>query len=155
MSTQTANTKRIPNPVYAAAGAGDLAYRQLRKLPAKVAELRGKVTELRPVILEAVREPKLRADVDRLRADVDRLRSAARRNAANLRVGAQSAQQRAAAVYGDLVARGERVVGGPYKQLPPAGDVVDIQETPDVAPAQTATPAAASGPGRRAKKATS
>ncbi len=36
--TETPNTK-IPAPLYAAAGAGDLAYKQLRKLPAVVGEL--------------------------------------------------------------------------------------------------------------------
>jgi len=35
-------TKNIPAPLYAAAGAGDLAYRQLRKLPALYADLSGK-----------------------------------------------------------------------------------------------------------------
>ncbi|GGM31445.1 hypothetical protein GCM10011608_14960 [Micromonospora sonchi] len=36
-------TKRIPAPIYAAAGAGELALEQLRKLPAVVSELRDRV----------------------------------------------------------------------------------------------------------------
>ena len=38
-TTTTTNTNRIPRTVYAVAGAGDLAYRQLLKLP-RMAELR-------------------------------------------------------------------------------------------------------------------
>jgi hypothetical protein len=92
MTTTDTKKQRIPTPLYAAAGAGDMAYRQLRKLPAKVAELRERVGG---------------SDVD-----VDRLRDAARRNAQAFVSGAQAAQERAQAIYADLVARGEEVVGG-------------------------------------------
>ena len=94
--TTTGQTKnRIPNPIYAAAGAGDLAYQKLRQIPAKVAELRGRTsgTEL----------------------EIERLRSVARRNAAAFVAGAQAAQEKAAALYTDLVARGEQVVRGGAK----------------------------------------
>lgn len=77
------STRKYPAPLYAAAGAGDFAYQQLRKLPARVAELRGKVAA---------------SDVD-----VDRLRKSARRNAA-------AALDEARTVYATLIARGERVV---------------------------------------------
>jgi heparin binding hemagglutinin HbhA len=152
MSTQSANTRRIPNPLYAAAGAGDLAYRQLRQLPAMAGELRGRVIALRPVVTDAVteavngvagavKEPGRRVDVDRLRV-------IARRNAALLVSQAQAAQERAATVYAVLVARGEKVVGGPYKELEPAGDVVALDYEPDDAPSSRTTSAAASsGPG--------
>jgi hypothetical protein len=92
MTTKT-QARKIPAPIYAAAGAGDLAYEQIRKL----------VAELRPAVTEAVSEP-------RLRADLNKLRKVARRNAAAFVSGAQVAQERATAVYTDLVARGERVV---------------------------------------------
>ena len=82
MSTQSANTRRIPNPLYAAAGAGDLAYEQLRKLPAKALELRGRVAALRPVVADAVTSAV--ADPAK-RVDVERLRVIARRNAEVLR----------------------------------------------------------------------
>ncbi|TDB94223.1 hypothetical protein E1091_11210 [Micromonospora fluostatini] len=173
-------TNRIPAPIYAAAGVGDLALEHLRKLPAVVTDLGGRVaadlggkavvtgfelrqratetfrtanetaaglrekgvtaadlnrlreaadTRLREVVdLNRLREVadvnRLRevADPDRLReaADLDRLREAATRNTAVVVAGAQAAQERALAVYGALVARGERVVG--------AG-VVDVAET--------------------------
>jgi hypothetical protein len=111
-----AETRKIPNPLYAAAGAGELAYEQLRKLPERVAEfrgqfpervaeLRGRVAELRPVVTDAVSER-------RLRADIDKLRDSALRNAQVVVSGAHVAQERAFAVYTDLVARGERVVAG-------------------------------------------
>jgi hypothetical protein len=94
--TTTENKSKLPAPVYAAAGAGDLAYQQLRKLPAKVAELRERVTA---------------NEVD-LKVDVDRFRKAARRNAAALASATQAAQDRATALYTQLVTRGEHVVSG-------------------------------------------
>jgi heparin binding hemagglutinin HbhA len=99
--------RRIPNPLYAAAGAGELAYEQLRRLPERVSELRGRVAELRPVVAEAVTE---RVSERGLRADLDKLRDGALRNAQAFVSGAQVAQRQAAAVYDELVARGERVV---------------------------------------------
>ena len=79
MSTDT----KIPTPLYAAAGAGDLAMKQLRKLPARAAELRDKVAA---------------SDLD-----LDKLREIARRNAATLMSNAQ-------VVYADLVKHGAEVV---------------------------------------------
>jgi heparin binding hemagglutinin HbhA len=98
--TSSTTTRKIPAPLYAAAGAGDLAYQRLRKLPEQVANLRERVAELRPAVSEAVAETSLRADFERLS-------NAARRN---LVAGAQLATERAAAVYTELVNRGERVV---------------------------------------------
>jgi len=82
---------KIPNPLYAAAGAGELAYQQLRKLPAKVAELRDRASS---------------SEFD------GRVREVAQRNLAAVRSRAQVAQEKAAALYTDLVARGEQVVRG-------------------------------------------
>jgi hypothetical protein len=143
----TPSTNKVPGPIYAAAGAGDLAYQQLRKLPARVAELRGRVAEVRPAVAGAVTEP-------RLRADLDRLRELARRNAAVLRTSAQAAQERAVTVYGDLVARGQRVMGerresaAGYRPLPPAGDIEEL----GTKPAQTPSPQAKAGPGEASDK---
>jgi hypothetical protein len=89
-TTQTKN--RIPTPLYAAAGAADLAYQKLRGLQAKVAEQR---------VRTGGRE-----------LDIERLRTVARRNAAAFVAGAQAAQEKAVALYTDLVARGEQVVKG-------------------------------------------
>lgn len=118
---------RIPGPIYAAAGAGDLAYQKLRVLPKvlpeKVTELRGRVAELRPVVAERVRQ-----------TDLDRLRAAARRNATTIVQNAHLAQHRAAEMYIELVARGERVVHPAPPQQP---------DTPAVtAPADAAVTAA-------------
>jgi heparin binding hemagglutinin HbhA len=85
--TTTQTQKKYPAAVYAAAGAGDLAYHQLRKLPARLTELRERMNT-------SERE---------VRVDIERLRAAARRNAA-------AALDEARTVYADLVARGERVV---------------------------------------------
>jgi heparin binding hemagglutinin HbhA len=149
MTTST-TTRKIPTPLYAAAGAGDLSYEQLRKLPAQVAQLRARVEELRPAVTDAVAETKLRADLDRLRG-------AAVRNAesilANAQAGAQVAQDRAVAVYTELVNRGEKVVAGGRTaeakiEIEPATKTVttEVAVTPtpaDVAPAVTAKPEAA------------
>ncbi len=89
-TTQTKN--RIPTPLYAAAGAADLAYQKLRDLQTKVNEQRAKT---------GVRE-----------FDVERLRAVARRNASAFVAATQAAQEKAVAVYTDLVARGEKVVRG-------------------------------------------
>jgi hypothetical protein len=107
MSTKT-EPRKIPTPLYAAAGAGEMAYEQLRKLPERVAELRGRVAELRPVVTDATD----RVSERNLRADLDKLRDSARRNAQAFVTGAQVAQKQALAVYTELVARGERVVAG-------------------------------------------
>lgn len=149
MTTST-TTRKIPTPLYAAAGAGDLAYQQLRKLPAQVAHLRARVEELRPAVAEAVTDTKLRADLDRLRG-------VARRNAesilANAQAGAQVAQDRALAVYTELVNRGEKVVAGGRTaeakiEIEPAAKTVttEVAVTPtpaDVAPAVAPKPEAA------------
>jgi heparin binding hemagglutinin HbhA len=89
MSATKQTTRKYPAPLYAAAGAGDIAYRTLRTLPAKL------------------RNRDINVDVD-----VDRLRAAARRNAAAFRASAQAVQDKAVEIYTDLVARGEKVVAG-------------------------------------------
>ncbi|WP_405101031.1 hypothetical protein [Micromonospora sp. NBC_01412] len=181
--TQPKST-RIPAPLYAAAGAGDLAIEQLRKLPTVVTDLGVKVvaglggkavvtgfelrqratetlrtanqtaTELRGKGVQAelnrLREAadlnRLReaADVNRLReaTDLDRIRELATRNAAVVVAGAQAAQVRALAAYGELVARGERVVGAGVLE---AADTVnaDIEATEaELTVTPTATPIA-------------
>lgn len=100
MAAET-NTK-IPAPLYAAAAVGDMAYQRLRKLPTTVSELRDRMSGAD-------------LDVERLRGAaerVERLRDAAQRNVATLVTNAQAAQERAQAIYTDLVARGEEVVRG-------------------------------------------
>ncbi|MBY8873024.1 hypothetical protein K7640_14405 [Micromonospora sp. PLK6-60] len=155
-------TNRVPAPLYAAAGAGDLALEQLRRLPAVFTEfggravvtgveLRQKATEtlrtanetatgLRdkatPAELQRLREA---ADLNKLReaADLDRLRDVATRNAAVVFAGAQAAQGRALAAYAELVARGERVVGAGVLE---AAETVNADIEATEAPAPAATP---------------
>jgi len=106
MSDQTKT--RIPAPLYAAAGAGDLAYQQLRKLPTVVNQL----SERAAASLKAANEQAgSTATTLRDRAtttDFDKLRDTATAGALAF---AQLAQERATAIYTTLVARGERVVG--------------------------------------------
>ncbi|MFC0528320.1 hypothetical protein [Phytohabitans kaempferiae] len=118
--TEQSKPTRIPAPLYAAAGAGDLAYQQLRKLPAVVNELSGKAAagtvDIRAKAAATLRAANTTATSLRDRAsntdfDAERLRAVARRNAAAVVAGAHAAQERAIAFYGQLVAHGERVVG--------------------------------------------
>jgi|GEM_PF-1265248 len=126
---------RVPTPLYAVAGASDLAYERLRRVSAVVSSLGDEAvrTELRERSVATTAELRRRAlattaelrdravlalrnaDAARLRQrvtgrefDLHRLREATIRNAAAVVAGAQ---QRVLSVYGDLVARGERVVG--------------------------------------------
>ncbi|MEV1071860.1 hypothetical protein [Micromonospora parva] len=147
-------TNRIPAPIYAAAGAGELAIEQLRKLPAVVgvlstrvvADLGGRAVltgfELKQKATETLRTANESADLAKLRevADIDKLRAAATRNAALVVASAQVAQERAFAAYGALVARGERVVGAGVLE---AAETVnaDIEATEAVTPATTETAA--------------
>jgi heparin binding hemagglutinin HbhA len=189
---------RIPAPLYAAAGAGDLAYRQLRKLPAAAAatlraatvggaelrekaaagttDLRGKVlastadlreraiastVELREKTTATVKAANTTANDLRDRAaaprsldlDVERLRELARRNAAAFVAGAQAAQEKAIAVYAELVTRGERVIGGGILEV---ADTVntDLEITADDRPATPANPAATAKAAKAPGKAT-
>jgi hypothetical protein len=101
--TEQTKTK-IPTPLYAAAGAGDLAYQQLRKLPAVLTELSDRAAaSLRTANVQA-NELQKKA----VTTDFDALRSNATTAAAAF---AQVAQERAVAAYTALVARGEKVVG--------------------------------------------
>jgi heparin binding hemagglutinin HbhA len=116
---------RFPAPLYAAAGAGDLAYQQLRKLPAVVNEWSDRAAAS---LRTANETATTRATLLRDRAnatDLDKLRSTAASNAVSL---AHAAQERAIAIYTALVAHGERVVGSGVVD---AADVVnaDIETT--------------------------
>jgi heparin binding hemagglutinin HbhA len=157
----TEQTKtRIPAPLYAAAGAGDLAYQQLRKLPDVVVELSARVNELSERATASLKAANDQAGTKAasLRAkatttDLDKLRD----NAATGAVAfAQVASERAIAAYTALVARGERVVGTGVVE---AADVVNAdmeatEETKVIESAQSAETTAAPKPRKRAAKAT-
>jgi hypothetical protein len=116
---------RFPAPLYAAAGAGDLAYQQLRKLPSVINEWSDRAAAS---LRSANETATTRATLLRDRAnatDFDTLRSTAASNAVSV---AHAAQERAIAIYTALVAHGERVVGTGVVE---AADVVnaDIEAT--------------------------
>ena len=131
---------RIPAPLYAAAGAGDLAVEQLRKLPAVVNDLSERAAaSLRTYNLQAGSKA---AELRDKASTTDF--AALRGNAASVATTfAQIAQDRALAAYTALIARGERVVGTGVIE---AADVVnaDIETTEE--PAALEAPAAAEKP---------
>ncbi|MBT8226059.1 MAG: hypothetical protein HKP61_12475 [Dactylosporangium sp.] len=136
MTTQ--KPKKIPGPLYAAAGAGDLAYQKLRTLPGQVAHLRGKMADLRPAAGGKVRRPDLERLRGSARRNADALAHSARRNADALAHGAHVAQDRAAAVYADLVTRGEQVVHTAQSSEDGSATIVEPKPAVDAAAAPTA-----------------
>jgi heparin binding hemagglutinin HbhA len=107
MTDQQTKT-RFPAPLYAAAGAGDLAYQQLRKLPAKVNELSDRAAASLRTANETATTTAAGLREKAGTTDFDKLRDSATSTAVAL---AQAASERALAVYTALVAHGERVVG--------------------------------------------
>jgi len=99
----TTQEKKRSSAVYAAAGIGDLAYEQLKKIPALAEELRAKAGTLRE------QGPTWRAQATDKAAelagkvDVEKIRTVLVNNA-------QKAAEKATSLFGDLVARGEKVV---------------------------------------------
>ncbi len=157
----TEQTKtRFPAPLYAAAGAGDLAYQQLRKLPDVVVELSARVNELSERAAASLKaandQAGTKAALLRDKAtttELDKLRDTAATGAVTF---AQIASERAIAAYTALVARGERVVGTGVVE---AADVVNsdietTEETKVLTSAESAEPAAEPKPRKRAAKAT-
>jgi len=153
----TEQTKtRFPAPLYAAAGAGDLAYQQLRKLPAVIDELSGRVNEFSEraaASLKAANEQagtKAAALRDKASTtDIDKLRDTATNSAVAF---AQIATERAIAAYTALVARGERVVGTGVIE---AADVVnaDMVTTEEPKAVEGAAASSSPTPRKRATKA--
>ncbi|SNY04974.1 hypothetical protein [Paractinoplanes atraurantiacus] len=150
----TEQTKtRFPAPVYAAAGAGDLAYQQLRKLPAVVNVLSERAAASLRTYNEQAGTKAAELRDKAATTDFDALRG----NAASVATSfAQIAQDRALAAYTALVARGERVVGAGVVE---AADVVnaDIETTEqpkvEAADATKEIAAATPKPRKRAPKA--
>ncbi|NMO51955.1 hypothetical protein HH310_12205 [Actinoplanes sp. TBRC 11911] len=139
---------RFPAALYAAAGAGDIAYQQLRKLPAVVSDL----SERAAASLKTYNE-QAGAKAQELRSkaattDYDALRGNASSVVSSL---AQLAQERAVTAYATLVARGERVVGS---GVVGAADVVnsDLETTEEPKAVEAAKPAPK--PRKRATKPT-
>lgn len=163
--TTTEKTKpRFPSPVYAAAGVGELAYRQLQKLPAATAELReqlpAKVAQLRAELPGKVAElrTELPAKAAELRtefpAKAAELRTELPAKAAELRTEIPAALTSLAAdaytTYLRLVKRGRKVVDG--RGTPPVLKPVPLPEgveakpvVESIEPAQVAPPLTVDG----------
>jgi len=135
--TQQTKT-RFPAPLYAAAGAGDLAYQQLRKLPAVVTELSDRAVASLRTANDTASTTATSLKATATSTDFDKLRESAAASAAAF---AHAAQERAVAVYTSLVAHGERVVGTGVVE---AADVVNADiaatEEPKAVEAAAATP---------------
>ncbi|GAA2504263.1 hypothetical protein [Winogradskya humida] len=138
----TEQTKtRFPAPLYAAAGAGDLAWQELRKLPAVVSELSDRAAASLKTANDTATTTAGSLREKAGTTDFDRLRSTATTSAVAF---AQVAQERAVSVYTSLVARGERVVG---TGVVDAADVVNAdmltteEPTAAIAPGVSPTPA--------------
>lgn len=126
----------FPAPLYAAAGAGEIAYQKLRRLPEVAARTAGGLRQRLTV-----------PDSDVSLVDLRRVRESAQRATATLAARASTYQDRATAGYRRLVARGERVVADRFGvatgQAEPAGIEVVVgpvqpAERPDAKP-ETAT----------------
>lgn len=141
----TEQTKtRFPAPLYAAAGAGDLAYQQLRKLPAVLDELAVRVNEFSGQAGTKAAQLRDKAGT----ADIDKIRDNAAASAIAL---ATTATERAVAAYTALVARGERVVGTGVVE---AAEVVNADMVTTEEPKAVEAAAAATEPKARKRAAT-
>jgi heparin binding hemagglutinin HbhA len=146
----TEQTKtRFPAPLYAAAGAGDLAYQQLRKLPAKVNQLSERAAASLRTANDTAGSTATSLRDRATATDFDQLRTTAASSAVAF---AQAAQERALAVYTALVARGERVVGTGVVE---AADVVnaDIETTEEPKAVEAGPEADAPKPRKRTRPA--
>lgn len=171
--------QKYPRPLYAAAAVSDLAAKQLRTLPDRVAELserargelsagrvQGELADLGERLGAGLASVRTRAQhlstslsEGDMRTDLRRFQETARRRAGELANAAArnlaTAQGRAAHVYDDLVARGTEVLEGPNTEI--AGELADTpapaaEAAPQEAP-QTAGPEAQPAK-KMAKKAT-
>ncbi|MEU4213902.1 hypothetical protein [Actinoplanes sp. NPDC026623] len=144
----TEQTKtRIPAPLYAAAGAGDLAYQQLRKLPAVITDLSDRAAASLKTANDTANTTAASLKTTAAETDFDKLRESATASAVAF---AHAAQERAVAVYTSLVAHGERVVGTGVVE---AADVVNADMVTTTEPKAVEAAAAESTPKPR-KRAT-
>ncbi|MEV4635994.1 hypothetical protein AB0J80_01450 [Actinoplanes sp. NPDC049548] len=130
---------RIPAPLYAAAGAGDLAWQELRKLPAVVSELSDRAVASLKIANDAAGTTATSLKDKASTTDFDKLRDTA---ASSALAFVQVAQERAVAAYTALVARGERVVGtGVVEAAEVVNADMETTEEPKAVEAAPATPA--------------
>ncbi len=106
--------RKYPAPVYAAAGAGEAIVEELKKIPSRVEELRGrtKFDERAQEVTNAVRS-NVRQSVSTLRnLDGQKVREAASETATTLGEHTRKAREKAISTYEELVERGEHVANG-------------------------------------------
>jgi hypothetical protein len=124
----------LPSPVYAVAGAGDLAAEQLKKLASQAPEFQARAAELPQELRKLAAE--LPRDLQNLATDLPSLAAQLQAKARGLDVDAVTAavrknvetvQHKAVDVYGDLVERGQKAVS---KRQAGSGTVVAPKATP-------------------------
>lgn len=155
MNTTDKTDQKRSSAVYAAAGIGDLAVEQLKKIPALAERLQTKAAQLRE------QGPSVRAQATEKAAeltgkvDVEKIRDF-------LVTNAQKAAEKATSLYDDLVARGERVVDTDTPATPATAVAVPTKtevataapiavpdEAAPVAPAPKATARKPKGPAQK------
>lgn len=128
--TQTSSksdSRTYPSAFYAAAGVGDLAYEQLRKLPELADKLRVKASELADQATAAdVPQWKAKANEYGAFATSKAAEFTAKVDAAGIRdsivTGTQTAAERASKFYDTLVARGEQAFAEQQAANAPQGE---------------------------------
>jgi hypothetical protein len=114
----------LPRPVYAVAGAGDLAAEQLKRLSARAPEFQARAQELQARAAELPQElrklaAELPRDLQNLATDIPSLAAQLQAKARELdvetvtaavRKNVETAQHKAVDVYDDLVSRGQKAV---------------------------------------------
>jgi len=145
MSTKTEIPMKseIPTPIYAVAGAGEVAYEKLRELPAAASRTLHAAGQTTRAWRKRVAGGEMKLDRTALTEDLEKLRDAAQRRASAIVAGAGTVQERARTGYRHLVERGVRLIDG---------EPVETPSTP--VPAVAAAPAAAPRTGTRAVTAT-
>jgi len=107
----------LPRPVYAFAGAGDLAAEQLKRLAAQAPEIQARAAELPQELRKLASE--LPRDLQNLATDLPSLAAQLQAKArdidvetvtAAVRKNVDAAQHKAVDVYDELVARGQKAV---------------------------------------------
>jgi hypothetical protein len=107
----------LPSPVYAVAGAGDLAAEQIKKLASQAPEIQARAAELPQELRKLAAE--LPRDLQNLATDLPSLAAQLQAKARGLDVDTVTAavrknvdtfQHKAVDVYGDLVERGQKAV---------------------------------------------
>lgn len=132
--------REIPTPFYAAAGAGDLAYQRLRRLPEAATRTARAAGDAASALRGRVAAGDSRLDRERLSSDVVRLRDSAQRRAQVFVANAAVAQEKAVTGYQRLVAHGERIMATRSGAHQAGTDPAEIPVAPSEAGPSEAAP---------------